>query len=135
MMLTSHNVPAQKIAARATPKLSKNTTVIEGRCAVIVRPDDKKIALMKKQGSEEDYAIMVNDYEYYTGTSIGFLNSTKIRQVVKPSHGVVIFKSSTGHYFKVSLAPFDWGIILFNGRTKPIEADITDIDTSYRAYM
>ncbi|MBO2032657.1 hypothetical protein J4D99_14765 [Siccationidurans ginsengisoli] len=135
MMLTFHHVSAQKLAAKATPKLSERATVLEGRCAVIVRPDNRKIALMKKQGSEEDYNTVVADNQYYMGISLYFLDSVKVRQIEKPAHGVIIFKSSTGHYFTVSLTPFDWGIILFNGRAKPIEADVTDIESSYRAYM
>jgi hypothetical protein len=135
VVLASFSGPEQKIAAGTKPKSNKNSTVLEGRWAVIVRPDTRKIELMKKQGSKEDYAAGVNDNEYYMGTSVAFLDAAKVRQLSKPAHGVLTFRSSTGQYFKVSLAPFDWGIILFNGRAKPIEADITDIESSYRAYM
>jgi hypothetical protein len=135
VVLAPFSEPNQKAAGGAKPKFDKNLTVLEGRCAVIVRPDNKKIALMKKQGTEDDYNTSVNDNEYYMGLSIAFLDSTKVKQIARPAHGVLTFKSSTGHYFKVSLAPFYWGIILFNGRTKPIEADVTDIGAGYRAYM
>jgi hypothetical protein len=135
LMLAFYSVPEQKIVAGAKQKFDKNSNVLEGRCAVIVRPDNKKIELMKKQNSEDEYSTVVSDSEYYIGSSIAFLNSTKVRQIEKPAHGVLTFKSSTGHYFKVSLAPLYWGIILFNGSTKPIEADVTDIASEYRAYM
>lgn len=126
--------PEQEVAAGAKPRFNEHTSVLEGRCAVIVRPDNKKLQLMRK-GSKDDYATVVNDNEYYMGTAIAFLDSSKMRQIEKPAHGVVIFRSSTGRYFKIPLASFYWGIILFNGRTKPIEADVTDIGADYRTYM
>jgi hypothetical protein len=135
MMLAFYSEPAQKVIAGPKPKFDKNSRVLEGRCAVIVRPDNKKIELMRKQSSESDYNTVVSDNEYYMGLAVDFLNSTKINQIAKPAHGVLTFRSSTGRYFKVSLAPFNWSIILFNGRAKPIEADITDFEANYRAYM
>jgi hypothetical protein len=136
-MLVLYNKPEQKIAANAKPPLSKTKkiSVLTGRCAVLVRPDNRKIALLKSEGAADDYAASVNDNEYYMGISSAFLDSVKLKQITRPAHGIVTFKSWSGQYFKVSLSPFYWGIILFNGRTKPVEADVTDIVTSYQAYM
>jgi hypothetical protein len=135
MMLAFYSEPEQKVVAGAKPKVDKNSNVLGGRCAVIVRPDDKKIEFMKKHNPEDYYNTLVSDNEYYMGDAVNFLNSTRVKQIEKPAHGVLTFRSSTGHYFKVSLAPFFWGVILFNGLTKPIEADVTNMAADYRAYM
>jgi hypothetical protein len=136
-MLASYSKPAQKIASKTKPPLAKTKKIsaITGRCAVLVRPDNQKIALLKRQGTADDYAAAVNDNEYYIGISSAFLDSVKVKQITRPAHGIVLFKSLSGQYFKVSLSPMYWGIILFNGRTKPREADVTAIGADYRAYM
>jgi hypothetical protein len=135
MMLAFYSEPEQKVVAGAKPKVNKHSNVLGGRCAVIVRPDDKKIEFMKKHNPEDYYNTLVSDNEYYMGDAVNFLNSTRVKQIEKPAHGVLTFRSSTGHYFKVSLAPFSWGVILFNGLTKQIEADVTNMAADYRAYM
>ena len=63
LMLTFLSKPEQRLA-RAKPKSFKNSNVLEGRCAVIVRPDNKKIEFMKKHNSEDEYSTVVGDNEY-----------------------------------------------------------------------
>lgn len=136
-ILTSYSKPTQKITIKTKPPLGKikKINALTGRCAILVRPDNRKIALLKSKGSEDDYSAVVSDNEYYMGISSAFLDSVRIKQIARPAHGIVTFKSLSGQYFKMSLSPFYWGIILFNGRTKPIEADMTDIGANYQAYM
>jgi hypothetical protein len=121
--------PKQSIAEK------KHSSVIKGRCAIIIRPDNKKVKLLKKGIAEDDYMTFVMDNEYYMGMASNFLDSVKLKQIVKQSKGILDFQSSSGRYFRVRLDSFGWGIILFNGRTKPISADVTDIEEDYRAYM
>lgn len=137
LLLTPYSGSGQKLLVKTKPKLdrAKSATIIAGRCAIIIRPDNKRIEWLKKRNSADEYNAVVNDNEYYIGTSIGFLNSVKVKQFEKLSNAVLSFKSSSGRYFNMSLASFDWGIILFNGRDKPIVADVTDIGSSYQAYM
>ena len=135
--LTSCNRLEKKTITKTKPKLTqpRNSNFIEGPCAVIIRPDGEKIELLKKKSSEDEYATVVDDNEYYLGTSIEFLDSVKLKRIEKSSTGVLTFKSSLGQTFNLPLDSLYWGIILFNGRSKPIEADVTDINTDYHSYM
>jgi hypothetical protein len=47
----------------------------------------------------------------------------------------VIFKSVSGENFEIKLDTLGWAILLFNGKNKPIQADMTVFESDYKAYM
>lgn len=37
--------------------------------------------------------------------------------------------------YKMNLDNLYWAVILFNGKSKPVKADITNVTDDYKAYM
>lgn len=109
--------------------------VISFPCAVILFPDSLKIEKLKAEGSEEDFYTAADDWQYYIFTASHYLDSVKARIVRRSSTGKVKFRAIDGTTFSFDADSVSWGMLLFNGRTKPVDADITDIDVDYRRYM
>jgi len=116
--------------------ISKNKDLnIDFPCAVLVSPDDRNIEKLKKTNSADDYDIIVDDNVNYMNESGIFLDSVKIKQIQRESHGMLYFKGTNGITFAMNLDTLNWAIILFNGKDKPVNADMTDINDEYAKYM
>jgi len=120
---------------QGTIKHKPVSIIISYPCAVIIVPGDKKIDELKKNNSADDYNAIVDDNVNYEYESTTFLDSVKVKQINKRSEGWVVFKTSTGQISKMDLSRYNWAILLFNGKDKPVLADMTDIDAAYKTYM
>jgi len=123
-------------ASQKTKKGSLSSTkFIKYPCAVIVKPTDKQIDSMKKSVDSDAFYTAVDDNVFYTSTASAFLDSMKVKQINEKSKGVLTFKTKSGKIFKMTLDTMSWQIILFNGVSKPIVADMVNIQSDYKAYM
>lgn len=127
----------EKNASKQTLKNRRieNTEVLNFPCAVLIQPNSEKIEKLKKENSEDDYNTIVDDNLYYMSTSIEYLDSVKVKRVERQSEGSVTFKTTKGVVYKFNVDSLYWGILLFNGREKPIESDMTYINQDYESYM
>lgn len=123
-----------KTTAHAIVSKTNYDTLITAPCAVLVYPTLKKIDSMKKKDGEDFYTI-ADDNQFYMGGSISYLDSVKVKQIVKDSKGILAFRTNTGQIFKTRLDTLYWDIILFNGKDKPIHADMMIIENDYKNYM
>lgn len=120
---------------QSSSSLQETLDIITFPCAVFVRPNSKKIEMLQKRISEDDYNTIVDDNEYYMATSAEYLDSVKVKRIGRDSEGILVFKTVEGNIFKMNLDSLNWGVLLFNGNAKPIEADITFINQDYETYM
>jgi hypothetical protein len=90
---------------------------------------------LTSKSDSTDFYTAADDNEYYMASCGKYLNSLKVKQISKESRGVLLFKARSSKIFKMGLDTLYWGIILFNGKTKPIVADMTDIVGDYHRYM
>jgi len=120
---TSNNLP------------NKDLQVITSPCAVLIRPNLQNLEKLKKENSEDDFNTIVDDNQYYMATSIQYLDSLKVKILHRNSEGSLIFKTTQGTIFILQTDSVYWGVLLFNGRTKPLEADMTVINQDYESYM
>jgi len=111
-----------------------NPEVISASCAVIISPTDEKIEKLQSEGEEGFYAI-ADDNLYYIGTARTFLDSIKVKTYEVESVGTLQFKCENGTISTVDLSKYDWGILLFDGKTNPKEIDMTVIEDEYQKYM
>lgn len=123
----------KKIAPQ--PIISKQDTIINFPCAVIIYPNEIAIARLKKTNAEETYSTIVDDNIYYMDQAEAFLDSIKLKKIEKSSHGSVLFKTLAGKEYEVKLDTLNWAVLLFNGKDKPVNADVTDIDADYKKYI
>ena len=111
-----------------------STGVITLPCAVMISPTIEIIDSLKKSDSDGFY-VCADDNGYYDYEARKFLDSLKTKIIEKESKGLLLFKTRSGQNFKMKLDSLSWGIILFNGKTKPISIGVLDIENEYNAYM
>ena len=90
---------------------------------------------MKSKGDSTDFYTAADDNLYYMDNARKYLDSVKIKNISKESHGVLVFKTNSGQLFKMRPDTLYWEVILFNGKSKPIIAGITNIQDDYKVYM
>ena len=103
-------------------------------CAVIISPTDTKINRLKKDNGDDFYTV-ADDNLFYIGSARQLLDSLKTKTIDTEATGQLTFKQKDGAYTSIDLSEFYWGIILFNGKDAPIEADITTFVSEYKRYM
>ena len=111
-----------------------STGVITSPCAVMISPTIEIIDSLKKSDSDGFY-VCADDNGYYTYEARVFLDSLKTKVIEKESKGSLLFKTRSGKSFKMKLDSLSWGIILFNGKSKPKSINVVDIENEYKAYM
>lgn len=101
-------------------------------CAFVISPTLKQIDRMKKEDGA-GYDTIVDDDIYYQSQLSEFIDSVKLKKLEKYATGIVTFKARDGKAFAVDLAKYTFAVILFNGKTRPVEANMTDFAASYKA--
>jgi hypothetical protein len=114
---------------------NRDPQAITSRCAILISPNFQKLQKLKKENPMDDFNTIVDDNEYYMAASIQYLDSLKVRIVHRNSEGTLIFKTTNGTIFKFQADSVFWAVLLFNGRTKPLQADMTDLNQDYKSYM
>lgn len=112
-----------------TPKL------ITTPSAVIINPSDRLIKKMKKENAGDSYDTIVDDDVYYMDQCKQYLESVKANKIYRESEGVARFKTIGGKIYTMPLDSYFFGILLFNGKDKPIVASLTDLKEDYEKYM
>ncbi|RKR82344.1 hypothetical protein BDD43_2520 [Mucilaginibacter gracilis] len=113
-----------------------DTNLITQPCAVVIEPSIKLIDKVKKRHqNKEDYNTIVDDNVYYMSQSEHYLDSVKAKKVERDSEGAITFKTLRGQTYVMKLDTIFFGVMLFNGKGKPIMADITDLQADYQKYM
>jgi hypothetical protein len=129
------NACKQQHTSTAKPAIHKiRGEVIAYPCAVIILPTNGKIAKMKKEYGA-NYDTIIDDDTYYLSESGQFLDSVKLKQINKYATGNLTFKTPGGKLFTLNLAKYTFAVVLFNGKTKPVEADMAMIESTYNSYM
>lgn len=120
------------VTAAPVPQQHARAVVIEEACAVICTPDNRKLELLKKENGEEGFYTISDDNNYYLANARSFLENKGIR-LMEVSSGLLQFKQQNGTFTSIQLddEQYGWEIFLFNGRTAPVKADITDIEGSF----
>jgi hypothetical protein len=109
-------------------------TIITTPCAIMIEPTSEQIDSLKG-GNEEDFYTIADDNAFYMSGVTKLLDSTKTTTIYREAIGKIIFKLPNDKTIDINLSEFYWGALLFNGKTEPIKADITDIGTEYTRYM
>lgn len=102
--------------------------------AIVVIPSNRLITKYQQQ-YKDDFTTIVEDDTYYISQSEHYLDSVKINKLEHESEGSVNFKTPAGQVYEMKLDTLFFGIILFNGKDRPISADIVDLQTDYNKYM
>ena len=135
----------KNLTQKTKPNDSTNDTKIEVKktlpdlitnsCVIIISPTEKKVDSLKTLNGEDDFYTIADDNQWYIGNARIYLDSIKAKSINSESKGRLKFKLESGEISEVDLNSFDWGILLFDGKNKPIDADITTFETEYNKYM
>ncbi len=134
-----HSNPELKVA-KGTTKNSQQfqaavANVISFPCAVILEPDSLKVKKLKAENPGDNFYTAADDWLYYIATSQHYLDSLKVRTIHRTSKGKLLFRATNGTNYSFNTDSVYWGVVLFNGKTKPVNADVTNIDVDYNRYM
>jgi len=111
-----------------------NPELISATCAIIISPTNKKIEKLKSENKDDFYTI-ADDNLYCISNARIFLDSIKVKTYEVEAIGTLQFKFENGNISTIDLNKFDWGILLFDGKTNPKEIDMTVIEDEYQKYM
>ncbi len=118
-----------------TTQYNIDTNLLAAPGAVVVNPSFRMIDKMKKENKADDYNTVVDDNVWYMSQSEQYLDSVKAKKIPRESEGVIKFRTESGKIYTMKLNTLFFGIILFNGKDKPMIADMTDIGDDYQKYM
>ncbi|PTQ95060.1 hypothetical protein C8P68_106275 [Mucilaginibacter yixingensis] len=103
--------------------------------AIIVSPSERLMTEKQKELDTATYNTSVDDDVWYQSEAGRYLDSIKAPQASRESEGVLRFKTTTGAVYAMRIDTLFFGVILFNGKNKPISADVTDMGSAYSRYM
>lgn|GEM_PF-2767383 len=103
--------------------------------AILVSPSERLMTEKQKELDTATYNTSVDDDVWYQSEAGRYLDSIKAPQASRESEGVLKFKTTTGTVYTMRIDTLFFGVILFNGKNKPISADVTDMGSEYSRYM
>ena len=101
---------------------------------MLYRPDVGKIDRLKRRGKEEDFYTIADDQMFYLAQTRTYLEKRRIK-IVETSSPTFRFVSRTGPAFLIDRRAdrYAWGLLLFDGRHAPREADLVAPDEDVQA--
>lgn len=112
-----------------------NDAPIQGPCAVFVAPTPEQIDSLKVKLGDEKFYTVADDNMLYISKSRTFLEGKKVTIINKDALGTIKFKKADGKIVEQKLMGMMWSVILFNGKSDPIVANMPDLEKDYNAYM
>ena len=103
--------------------------------AVIITPSERLINKVKHTMDGASYNSVVDDNGFYLSESLKYLDSVKAYKVERESEGSIKFKTLSGTTYEMKLDTVFFGVMLFNGKDKPVMADMTMLKGDYQKYM
>lgn len=103
--------------------------------AVIVRPNMRQINAKKNKYGSDVFGTVLNAGMLYMYESQHYLDSIQAYKVERETEGVMKFKTTKGEIYTLKLDTLFYDIILFNGKDKPVYADMGNMLKSYSDYM
>ncbi|GAA3998790.1 hypothetical protein GCM10022408_07120 [Hymenobacter fastidiosus] len=109
---------------------------VSGACAVLYAPDAAKISHLKQQYGEANFNTSAGDNHAYVARSRAYLQGKGIR-IIETTATQLRFTTTGGAHTVLDLSSpaYSWGLLLFNGRTAPQEANLADPATDVQTVM
>lgn len=113
-----------------------DTTIINGDAAVFYEQDSTKVEAEKSKNAA-DFTLGLEDYHMYLDSTNRFLDSIKLAKVDAKGSRFIKFvkRNNSVSVIKVDSLPTLWGVYLFTPAKDPEEADMTDMQGSYKNYF
>jgi hypothetical protein len=103
--------------------------------AVIVRPNMRQINARKNKYGSEVFGTVLNAGMLYMYESQHYLDSIQTYKIERETEGIMKFKTNKGEMYTMKLDTLFYDIILFNGKDRPVYADMGNMPDSYAGYM
>jgi hypothetical protein len=112
-----------------------NDSIRQGPCAVFVAPTSAQIDSLKSTMKTKDFFAMADNNMMYMSGARQFILGKKIPTYDVEATGSMKFKKKNGSIVEQKLSSMTWGVILFNGKSDPIIANMVGIENDYTRYM
>jgi hypothetical protein len=112
-----------------------NDSIPQGPCAVFVAPTTAQIDSLKLKMKEKDFFAMADNNMMYMAGARQFVQTKNIPTYDVEAKGSMKFKKKNGSIVEQKLSGMTWGVILFNGKSDPIIANMVGLENDYTRYM
>jgi hypothetical protein len=127
---------SKTVLTKIIKRVAIDSTLMTEPGAVIIQPSARLVDKIQKENPKDgDYDTILDDDVWYMSQSEHYLDSLKVRKIHRESEGSMRFKTSSGKTYVMKIDTLFFGIILFNGKDKPIQADIVEIKYDFEKYM
>ncbi|SHI54790.1 hypothetical protein SAMN02745146_0994 [Hymenobacter daecheongensis DSM 21074] len=142
-LLTLNLIPAPAQRRRAAPAAhvvsttvaQGQTLTISGPCAVLYAPNAAKIDHLKQRYGEANFYTSADDNQTYMAKSRAYLQAKGIRVIETTATQLRFAAAGTTTTLDLSSPAYSWGLLLFNGREAPQEANLADPANDVQAIM
>lgn len=125
----------KKDTAKRTVSNAPREEIFTYPCAIIIEPTDKKIDSLQHAYSDQEYSSILDDNLHYVEIARELFKAKALKTIEKKPIGILKFKKADGNIAEMPITEFLWGVVLFNGKSDPIETDLTMIEEEYNRYM
>ncbi|MEQ8909423.1 MAG: hypothetical protein RIC95_09535 [Vicingaceae bacterium] len=113
---------------KSTKENDYDTLMVDSSIVILLSPDKKQIESLKEKHGEEAFYITADDNLFYTSVIRDSLLNNGFH-ILESEKRITKFISEKGKTYLVNSDSLGgWGVIFFNGKTKPIFGDIVDAD-------
>jgi hypothetical protein len=129
-------VPRTSVTTTTTTSSSEAGLQVTGPCAVIYAPNEAKLRRLRQQYGESNISASADDNTTFVAKSRALLQDKGIK-VVETTATQLRFTAAAGTTTTLDLSSlaFSWGLLLFNGRTAPQEANLADPAADVQAIL
>jgi hypothetical protein len=107
----------------------------KGPCAIFVAPTTAQLDSLKIKMNEPIFFKLTDESIGAMSKARAFLEIKKINIANVEAIGVLKFKTDAGKIIELKIAHLNWAVIMFNGKSKPIIANMAAIENDYLNYM
>ncbi len=125
-----------KVAEHSAEFVFQNDSdILQNPCAIFIAPTAEQIDSLKIKMKEKDfYNLIDNNMSYFVNARL-FLESKKLSITNVEAKGSIKFKKKDGKIIDYPIFNLTWAIVLFNGKSDPIVANMVSVENDYTRYM
>ena len=109
--------------------------VWKGPCAIFVAPTTAQLDSLKIKMNESVFFKLTDESIGAMSKARAFLELKKTNMANVEAIGILKFNTDAGKIIELKIAHLNWAVILFNGKSTPIIANMAAIENDYLKYM
>ncbi len=132
-----HPKPTKANKEDPTTQTVEDTLKVYKKCAVFFSQDTLEIRKRKKEMGEEEFYAGADDYVYYQGIALHYLDSVKLPVFYMRNEKVVVFINGKRPVYtaKINAEPELMGAFFYDPPKEVLKPELLDINEEYNSYF